>query len=106
MNPRHIHDLMRKRFPVYDVVAHEWINVADRDGPMLERIDQVLRVNIKASDVVIEVNRRLGTALPLQDAAAYIGRHFGEGIIRVADRDFTGYVVVLTNGVATGWSST
>jgi hypothetical protein len=106
MNPRHIHDLMRKRFPVYDVVAHEWINVTDRDGPILGRIDRVLRANIAAGDVVIEVNRRLGTALPLQDAAAYIGQHIGEGIIRVADKDFTGYVVVLTNGVAAGWSST
>jgi hypothetical protein len=55
--------------------------------------------------VVIEVNRRLGTALPLKDAVSS-GQHIGEGIIQVADKDFTGYVVVLANGVATGWSLT
>jgi len=47
----------------------------------------------------VQVNRKLGALLPTVEAAAYLGAHIGEGEIRVADREFTSFVVVAINGV-------
>lgn len=106
MDSRRVHDLMRTRFPRFEPVEHEWANMHDGTKPRLEALDALVRRVILAPEVVIEVHRKLGTSLPIGEAAGYIGDHMGEGEIRVADRDFTSFVVIGVNGVATGWSTT
>ncbi|RYG12923.1 MAG: hypothetical protein EON92_06990 [Burkholderiales bacterium] len=94
---------MRKRFPAFSAVDHEWVNMHDGTAPRLRELSELIVRNISAPEVVVEVHRKVGAALPIEEAAAFIGEHIGEGQIRVADRDFTSFVVVAVNGVATGW---
>lgn len=106
MNPRRVHELMRAHFPAFNAVEHEWMNMHDGDAPRVKELGYLLKKTILGAEVVIEVHRKLGALLPLEDAAAYIGSHIGEGMIRVADRQFTSFLVVEVNGVATGWRKT
>ena len=103
MNPRRVHDLMREHFPAFDCARVEWTNVLEREGPNTQLLDSILVRHISAAEVLIEVHRKLGAMVPLAEAAKYISAHIGEGQIRVADREFTSFVVVARNGVATGW---
>jgi hypothetical protein len=106
MNTRRVHELMRAHFPAFDAVNHEWENMHDGKAPRLDALDRLLRGTFDAAEVLIEVHRKLGDSLPLNQAAAYIGAHIGQGQIRVADREFTSFVVVESNGVATAWRTT
>jgi hypothetical protein len=103
MNPRRVHQLMRERFPAFSAVDHEWVNMHDGKTPRTRELSEFLSRSLNGPEVVIEVHRKLGAVLPIDEAAAFIGSHIGEGQIRVADRNFTSFVVVAMNGVATGW---
>ncbi len=103
MNRRRVHELMRERFPAFSAVDHEWVNMHDGEAPRIRELSELLARSIDAPEVVVEVHRRLGALLPIGEASAFIGSHIGEGQIRVADRNFTSFVVVAVNGVATGW---
>jgi hypothetical protein len=88
MNSRRVHQVMKESFPPFDAAAHEWVNAQETDGAKLDVLHSVLLANIDAPEVLIEVHRKLGALLPLSEAAAFIGKHIGEGQIRVADRGF------------------
>ena len=103
MNARRVHQFMREHFPAFDANARTWVNVADVDGPRLPQIGALLSEYLGNAETVIEVHRKLGTALPAEEAAAYIGAHIGEGKIRATNRECSGFVVVEINGVACGW---
>lgn len=103
MNPRRIHDLMRLNFPAVNHAAREWVVVLGVQGADLEAIAALLLRYIAVPDVLVEVNRKEGALLPIKGAVEFIARHIGEGEIHVSDRQFTGFVVVAQNGVATGW---
>lgn len=82
------------------------MNMHDGNAPRVKELGDLLKQTILGTEVVVEVHRKLGALLPIEDAAAYIGSHIGEGKIRVADRQFTSFLVVEVNGVATGWRKT
>jgi hypothetical protein len=106
MNPRRVHQLMLQRFPVFDAVDLEWKNMHDGKAPRLQELAEMLVHYIQAPEVLVEVHRKLGVFLPVAEAVTFIGSHIGEGQIRVADRQFTSFVVIALNGVAAGWRST
>jgi hypothetical protein len=103
MNARRVHHFMRERFPAFDASARTWVNVADVEGPRLAEIRSLISEYLGTTETVIEVHRKLGAALPAEEAAAYIGAHIGEGKIRATNRECSGFVVVEVNGVACGW---
>lgn len=105
MNPRRVHELMRLHFPAVSGQLRDWKNVAEASGVREDDIRRLVDQYIQADDVLVEVHRRIGSFLPKADAVSFIAQHIGQGEIRVADRDFTGFVVVAVNGVATGWSA-
>jgi hypothetical protein len=96
---------MREHFPEFDAAKVEWTNIVEREGPNTQLLESVLVRHISAPDVLVEVHRKLGALVSLREAAGYISAHIGEGQIRVADREFTSFVVVAKNGVVTGWSN-
>lgn len=104
MNPRRVHELMREHFPVVEHASRQWSLVQNEHGPNIPAIASLLAEHIATNEVLVEVHRKLGALLPMSEAVAYIGAHIGRGEIRVANRDFTRFVVVGANGVATGWS--
>lgn len=106
MNPRRVHQLMLQRFPAFDAVDLEWKNMHDGKAPRLQELTEMLVHYIQAPEVLVEVHRKLGAFLPVAEAITYIGSHIGEGQIRVADRQFTSFVVIALNGVAAGWRGT
>jgi hypothetical protein len=68
------------------------------------RVDPAAVRNKPAADLARGPQRaQLGALLPIGEAASFITSHIGEGQIRVANREFTSFVVVAINGVATGW---
>ena len=66
-------------------------------------LSDLLSTYIPAQEVVIQVHRKLGTLIPVNDAPSFISSHIGQGEIRIADRAFSSFVVVAINGVAMGW---
>ncbi len=103
MNARRVHELMRESFPELDLVAHDWINVADSSGLDRVRFQSILNNWIAADEVLIEVHRKLGALLPRGEATTFASEHLGKGTMKIADRKFTSFVVLASNGVATGW---
>ena len=98
MNTRRVHDLMRQNFPPIEHALREWAVVADGG-----QIEALIADYVRSSEALVEVNRKLGALLPIAEAARFAAGHIGEGEIRIADREFSGFVVVAQNGVATGW---
>lgn len=102
MNPRRVHELMEKHFPPVEHAVRSWSLVPD--GSHKENaIQALLAEHISSPEVLVEVHRKLGGLFSSAEAAPYIAAHVGEGEIRIADRKFTGFVVVARNGVAAGW---
>jgi hypothetical protein len=99
MNPRRIHDLMRTNFPPFDAAKVEWTNVVERDGPNVQLLQRELERHICAAEVLIEIHRKSGALVPRHEAAQFIAGRMGQGDIRIADRQFTSFVVVAQNGV-------
>lgn len=106
MNPRRVHELMTAHFPQAELVTLNWINVLEADGTIrTEVLDGLIDEFIHADDILVEVNRKLGDLKPRNQVIPYVQEHVGKGQIRIADRDFHGYVLIGMNGVAAGWSS-
>jgi hypothetical protein len=103
MNSRRVHDFMRKHFPPLGTAGKEWTNVADVDGPRFPKIEALLTEHVGNAETIVEVHRKLGAALPAEEAASFIGSHIGQGNIRATNRDCSGFVVVAVSGVACGW---
>ena len=104
MNARRIHTLMREHFPVINTVEHEWINVADTEGLCEAKFQDLLNHFFESAELLVEVHRRVGKALPMSEVAGFVSAHLGQGQIQIADRNFTSFAVVAVNGVATAWA--
>ncbi|WP_211168597.1 hypothetical protein [Azoarcus indigens] len=89
---------MRQKFPPIEHACREWAVVDDS-----AHIEALMTEYVCALEVLVEVHRKLGALLPIEEAARFAAAHIGEGEIRIADRGFNGFVVVARNGVATGW---
>jgi hypothetical protein len=106
MNPRRVHELMTAHFPQAELVTLNWMNVLEADGTIRSAVlDRLIDEFIRGDDILIEVTRKLGDLKPRAQVVPFVQEHVGKGQIRIADRDFHGYVLIGTNGVAAGWSS-
>jgi L-fucose mutarotase/ribose pyranase (RbsD/FucU family) len=107
MNPRRVHELMTANFPSVEMVTLDWVNVLEADGTIRsEVLDALILEFIPGDDILVEVSRKLGDLKTKKQVIPYVQEHVGKGQIRLADRDFQGYVLIGMNGVAAGWSST
>jgi hypothetical protein len=104
MNPRRVHELMRQRFPAVLGVSREWIVITDERGLRFKVFAALIDDHVGADEVLVEANRKVGELLSKQAALEFVATHVGQGEIRLANRDFNGFVVVAQNGVATGWT--
>jgi hypothetical protein len=106
MNPRRVHELMTANFPPVELATLDWVNVLEANGTIRrEVLDALIDQFIRADDILVEVNRKLGDLKQRDQVIPYVQEHVGKGQIRIADRDFRGYVLIGMNGVAAGWSS-
>jgi hypothetical protein len=104
MNPRRVHELMRRHFPEVRASAREWVVAADANGLRVGVLEGLVEKYISGEDLFVEVSRRLGDFLPVRAALELAAMHVGQGEIRLSNQKFTGFVVIATNGAATGWS--
>ncbi|MEX6622402.1 hypothetical protein AB6Q13_09360 [Ralstonia solanacearum] len=104
MNPRRVHELMRKHFPVSGEATWVWVNVADQDGLREEQLLKLLDEYIPSELLLVEAHRKVAAFLPRASVTQFVSEHLGTGNIRICDRAFRGFVVVAANGVAAGWS--
>ncbi len=105
MNPRRVHELMRQHFPEVKAASRDWVVVADDNGLRRSVLEGLIDEYISRADLLVEAGRKVGDFLPASAAIDFVAKHAGQVDIRLADRDFTGYVVVLANGVAAGWNA-
>lgn len=106
MNPRRVHALMASHFPKVDYAKRSWLNLLERDGSLRAALlDALMDEFIDAEEVLVELDRKRGDLLAKSDVARFIAQQIGVGTIRISDRAFLGYVLIASNGVATGWSS-
>ena len=105
MNAWKINTLMNEHFPKFSAENQDWVNVQDRDGPRSEALLEVIKKYITTDDLLININRKSGARLSTQDAIPFICSHMGQAQIRICNRDFTQFVVVASNCVATGWQT-
>ena len=96
---------MRQRFPAVMGASRDWTVVSDENGLRFEVLAGLIDDHIRSEEVLVEAHRKVGDLLTKQAALEFIATHVGEGEIRVANRDFSGFVVVAQNGVATGWTT-
>ena len=97
---------MTAHFPSVELVTLDWVNVLETDGTIRREILATLIDRfICAEDILVEVHRKLGDLKQRDQVIPYVQEHVGKGQIRIADRDFRGYVLLGMNGVAAGWSS-
>ncbi len=87
-------------------MSREWKNVMDRDGLRVDALATLIKQHITDEEVLVEVHRKLGNYLPVEEAIRFISEHVGKGEIKITDRAFKAFVVVAINGVATGWEAT
>lgn len=103
MNPRRVHELLRENFPQRPACATDWVVVADERGLRFDVVRELIRRHIASDDLVVEANRKAGDHLPIDQAIEFVARHLGQGRIRLSDREFTGFVVIESTGVASAW---
>lgn len=106
MNPRRVHELMRRHFPPIEAASRTWSNIVERDGLQAVALMRLLNQVIPGEKVLVWVHRTLGDYLSKQEAVSFVAANICHGEIRIADRAFRGLVVVAQNGVATGWADT
>lgn len=107
MNTRRVHELMRAHFPATGTEGLEWTNLVDERNLLMEDrsrvvlLDQFVERNV--AEVLVEVHRKLGARLPVNDVVPYLQRHVGQGNIRISDREFTMFAILARNGVGVSW---
>ncbi|MET3444703.1 hypothetical protein ABIC76_000030 [Ralstonia sp. 1138] len=104
MNPRTVHELIRKHFPTTGEATLAWVNVADRSGLREKDLLRLLDEYIPSEQLLVEAKRNVAAFLPKADVIRFVCEHLGEANIRICDREFRGFVAVAMNGVAAGWS--
>jgi len=93
---------MLHNFPEFNYVNHDWIIAVDQNGARASVLSSLLDKYIEGDEIVIEVHRKQGVCLNRTDAIKYMVDNASIGM-RITDRKFQGFVVVSSNGVATGW---
>jgi hypothetical protein len=107
MNTRRVHELMRAHFPGTGTERLEWTNLVDERGLLIEDRAKVVLlsqfVERNVVEVLVEVHRKLGGRLPVNDVIPYLQHHVGQGDIRISDREFSMFAVLARNGVGVSW---
>lgn len=105
MNPRKVHELM-KAFPRVDAHVRDWVNLVERDGAVrTAELARLVDTHVPAAHLLVWASRHIGTCLPKEEAIPFIAAHVGQGDIKIADRQFCGFVVVAVNGAGAGWQA-
>lgn len=109
MNPRRVHELMRSHFATTDAAKSEWTNLVDEHGLLMEvRAQAVLLEPFKErgiEEVLIEVQRKAGDMLLVDEVIPYLRGKVGRSNIRIANREFTVFAEVPINGVGRTWQA-
>jgi len=107
MNPVELYEQIAIDFPPVWPEDHSWVNAHDGNSPKLDVLTNLLVQNIRSERVIAVVHSEPGVAaeLPIGDIVDFIAPYVLQAEIQVTDPSRTSYVAVLTNGVATGWST-
>lgn len=78
------------------------VNAADNCGVRRSVIEQLIKEYIQADHLLVEINQHLGGHFPKAEGIDFIVQH-GEHGAKITNRAFTGFVCILSNGVAGGF---
>lgn len=102
MNPRRVHSLFLKHYPRFDFAECEWIHLYGA-GFIDSNLLRAMLSTIGADKLLIHVHRKNGDFLPFAQALEFVIENAKKSTIRITDRDFNNFVVVVSNGVAATW---
>jgi hypothetical protein len=109
MNPRRVHELMRAHFATTDAATAEWTNLVDEHGLLMEDRAQVVLleqfIEKGVEEVLVEVQRKVGDQLRIDQVVPYLRTRVGRGNVRIANREFTVFAEVAINGVGRSWQT-
>ena len=109
MNPRRVHELMRSHFATTDATKSEWTNLVDEHGVLMEVRAQAVLLELfverGVEEVLIEVQRKVGDKLLIDEVIPYLRSKVGRSNIRIANREFTVFAEVAINGVGRSWQA-
>ena len=87
----------------------EWTNLVDEHGLLMEERARVVLlkqfVERDVEEVLIEVHRKAGDQLPIEEVIPYLRGQVCRGNIRIANREFTVFAEVAINGVGRSWQT-
>lgn len=98
---------MRAHFASAGSAGLDWHNLVDEHGLLMDdRVKSVLLehfVDQGVVEVLVEVHRKVGGLLPVDELIPYLQEQVGRGSIRVANREFTIFGELAVNGVGRSW---
>ena len=100
MTRRHDH-------PTTDAAKADWTNLVDEHDILIEgRAHTALLgrfVELGVKEVLIEAQRKVGDQVLMGEVIPYLRVHVGRSNIRIANREFTVFAEVASNGVGRSW---
>lgn len=103
MNPRRVHELMLEHFPDRPETASDWAVAVDEQGLRFPVLEDHVRRYIATEELLVKLTRKIGGMFPIPAALDFVAAHACNGRILLTDRDFSGFVVVESTGVVSGW---
>lgn len=100
---------MRAHFATTDAATAEWTNLVDEHGLLMEDRAQVVLleqfIEKGVEEVLVEVQRKVGDQLRIDQVVPYLRTRVGRGNVRIANREFTVFAEVAINGVGRSWQT-
>jgi hypothetical protein len=96
---------MHRHFPSIDAVSRDWKHLIVGETLSERAALDLMNESIASDEVLVHVHRHLGASCTKAEAVKLIAQYWGHSDIKVADRNFLGFVVIAQNGVGTGWKS-
>jgi hypothetical protein len=105
MDSAALEDLMAQNMPWIEPEDYSWHDMHDGRAPRVEAIAAMLSVSVGTGEVFVHILAEpdVYAQVNASEAPEFIGRHVLRGRIHVSNPAFNGFLVVMSNGVATAW---
>ncbi len=86
---------------------HEWVNIHDGKEVKKKVVENLVDkyIDTTEANIVVHSESCIGVKLSTVDIVNFISDHIFHGEIQVANLQFTSFIAILKNGVATGWQT-
>jgi hypothetical protein len=94
---------MLERFPTFHFTELQWSSIYVDRRPDQRLIAAAVAAHFDSPAVIMDINRRMGRYLPIDEAAEVVCDYVGSGNIRIADPTFKAFMVIASAGMVASW---